>query len=543
MHEVENPFLPLALAEVPRLLAQLNRNPASHAYGSFDRQYWHHRTNDISNARKQEALYTLALVYAHRLPCNGYFGRPLLLSWINAALDFTLSIQHRNGSWDEWYVNESSFITTSFVANAIAETLLLLPRSSISSYEQTILALRRAGDRIAAEKEHLVFNQTAGSAVALLNISLVSGDQKYHRASEAKIEEVQTGQTDEGWWSEYGGPDAGYLSLMIEYLSRYAAKHDCQGLTATIERAEQFLLHFLQPDYTAGGEYMARNTEYVIPSGFLRRAVHDARAAAIAAFIAEGCRKGMGILPHALDDTYLLYNCYNWCEAALLYEKAAVADAVGSASPISSFITATSFFPKAGLYRTGGDDGWLFACNLYKGGAFRFYSRAGVVYDSGVEIAVGDKSFSTGILDYENSAVRDGTRLTVQGQAKHIQEPVFSTLSMIAFKLYSLTFGRFLLLQKKTRALLRKFLITYRRREGIGFERHFSFEKEGVRVVDVLRNLRAGARVLVENKSSYLLVPSSKFASAFEVEHRRCAASEKHETVGDTHRISRFFPV
>jgi hypothetical protein len=542
MHQIANPFFSLVLAEVPRLLGQLNRNPASRAYGSFDRQYWHHRTNDISNARKQEAFYTLALLYAHPLPGNGYAGSPLLLSWINAALDYTLSIQHANGSWDEWYVNESSFITTSFVANAVAETLLLLPRASIPSYERTTLSLRQAGDRVAAEKEHLVFNQTAGSAVALFNIFLVTGDETYRRASEMKIDEVLAGQTEEGWWSEYGGPDVGYLSLMIEYLSRYASKHDYPGLSAAIEKAEQFLLHFLQPDYTAGGEYMARNTEYLIPSGFLRRARHDARAAALAAFMIEGCRKGMGILPHTLDDTYLLYNCYNWCEAALLYENAGVVESLRTALPVSSFIQPTAFFPKAGLFRSQ-QDGTFFACNVFKGGAFRFYTtKQGVAYDSGIEIVDQGTSLSTAILDYSNTLTRNGAKLTVRGRAKRIQEPVFSTSSMLAFKLYSITFGRFLLLQKRTRALLRKLLITYRRPERIEFERSFSFESGGIRVTDVLRNVPDGATLLAAAKASYLLVPSSKFASAFEVEHRRSPISEEHETTGNTRRIARYFP-
>jgi hypothetical protein len=137
---------------------------------------------------------------------------------------------------------------------------------------------------------------------------------------------------------------------------------------------------------------------------------------------------------------------------------------------------------------------------------------------------------------------RNGAKLTVRGRAKRIQEPVFSTSSMLAFKLYSVTFGRFLQLQKRTRALLRKLLITYLRRERIEFERSFSFESGGIRVTDVLRNVPVGARLLAAAKASYLLVPSSKFASAFEVEHRRSHISEERETTGNTRRIARYFP-
>ena len=244
-----------------------------------------------------------------------------------------------------------------------------------------------------------------------------------------------------------------------------------------------------------------------------------------------------------LDDAYLLYNCYNWCEAALLYENAVVVESLSTAPAVSSFTQPTTFFPKAGLFRSQ-HEGTFFVCNVFKGGAFRFYtSKQGVSYDSGIEIVDHGVSLSTAILDYSNTTTRDGPILTVRGRAKRIQEPVFSTLSMLAFKLYSVTFGRFLLLQKRTRTLLRKLLITYRHPDRIEFERSFSFENDGIRVTDVLRNVPAEARILAAAKASYLLVPSSKFASAFEVEHRRSPISEEHATTGNTHHIARYFPV
>src|SRR3989344_966547 len=99
-----NTFLEEVLDQVPRLLGQLNRNPSSRSYGSFDRAYWHYRTNDISSCRYQEAVYTLALLYCSKFEGNKYYKDTQVLKWIQSALTFTTSIQHKNGSFDEWYI-------------------------------------------------------------------------------------------------------------------------------------------------------------------------------------------------------------------------------------------------------------------------------------------------------------------------------------------------------------------------------------------------------------------------------------------------------
>ena len=98
MKKVENnKFLEEALSQIPRILGQLNRNPSSRSYGSFDRAYWHYRTNDISSARYQEAVYTLTLLYFSKFEGNDYYKDDKVLEWIRAALYFTSKIQRPNG--------------------------------------------------------------------------------------------------------------------------------------------------------------------------------------------------------------------------------------------------------------------------------------------------------------------------------------------------------------------------------------------------------------------------------------------------------------
>ena len=78
-----------ALAQIPRLLGALDRNPYHATYGCFDRQYWHYRTASFASEMYQEAVLPLALVYATDLPNNRWRGEARLKEWAIAALRFS----------------------------------------------------------------------------------------------------------------------------------------------------------------------------------------------------------------------------------------------------------------------------------------------------------------------------------------------------------------------------------------------------------------------------------------------------------------------
>ena len=68
-------YLKAVLDEMPRILANLDRNPFSKTYGCFDRDYWHNTFTDFPCARKQEAVLTLAILYKLNSGKNPYFNK------------------------------------------------------------------------------------------------------------------------------------------------------------------------------------------------------------------------------------------------------------------------------------------------------------------------------------------------------------------------------------------------------------------------------------------------------------------------------------
>ncbi len=510
-----NLFLTAALREIPRLLGQLNRNPLSESYGSFDRAYWHYRVNDISCARHQEAALTLALLYAHDFYGNVYYGNNKILAWINASLEFTLSIQNNDGSFNEWYLNEKSFVCTSFVAVALAETLMVLGKDRVKDCDKIISRLAKAADWLIGHSEVLVFNQLAGSVLALAKIAVLTGNSAYQSASREKLAIIEKAQSSEGWWSEYGGPDLGYLSLMIDYLAKYHQLVGEEKVLNMVKKANAFLTNFLHPNLTAGGEYMSRNTEYVIPSGFAYLAALDKNAEIVTAFCLASLKAGAGVGPGQLDDRYLCYILYNWLQAGIYLDSRQLIDIAGYLSDRRLDV----FFKDSGL-RIFQNSNYYFTANLYKGGSFRLYSAGSQYFDSGAEIKFKGNKLIAGALDYNNKIETKPGYLKTSGWLKPAKEPLLKTPLMVAFKFWQLLFGRLDSVQLLLKSFLRKKMITLHNPAGLAFEREFIFSEREIRVGD-----KIGAKVRRQNfycagKNSFNFIPSSKYFTVQEIKNQ-----------------------
>ncbi|MFA6106363.1 MAG: hypothetical protein WC745_01675 [Patescibacteria group bacterium] len=512
----ENIFLSSVLANAPRLLGQLNRNPLSGSYGSFDRDYWHYRTNDISSARCQEAALTLALLYKHNFPGNKYYHSEKILGWINASLSFALKIQNRDGSFNEWYINESSYVATAFLSAALAETIGLMGKEKLEDYDKILGGLEKAADWLIKHNETSVFNQLAGSVFALAKISFLTSCEKYLKTAGEKLNLIISRQSSEGWWGEYGGPDVGYLSLMIDYLAKYYELDKREDVLISIKRACAFLINFLHPNFTVGGEYMSRNTEYLIPSGFVYLSDLDANAKIITAFNIASLSSGSGIGPASLDDRYLCYILYNWLQAGISLSHSGISQR----ADINDYLTARriNIFLKDSGIRIRQTEKYYFAANLYKGGAFRLYLPGRQYFDSGVEIKLAGRGLISGALDYSNEIASEEGCLTVSGRLKPIKEPLMKTPIMILFKTWQIVFGKFSNWQAFLKDFLRKKMISYKDPSHILFKREFIINNDSLIVKDWISKIIKEKDFFCEQKTSYNFIPSSKFFTSQEVE-------------------------
>lgn len=477
-----NEFLDLVLKETPRLLGQLNRNPSSKSYGSFDRAYWHYRTNDISACRYQEAVYTLALLYRHHFEGNIYYADEKMLEWIRASLRFSVSIQRPNGSFDEWYINEGSFVGTAFLTAALCQTLELFKGIDLLMCEEALVlpVIEKSARFLLNNKEDTAMNQVSGAIFAIVSAANLLNKQDFTDAAKSLMADFLKKQNSEGWWSEYGGPDIGYLSLTISYLCKYQKLISSSEVTSAIINAKTFVENFIHPDHTAGGEYMSRNTEYLIPSEYLP-------------YVGA-------IKPENLDDRYLCYILYNWLEAGLV--------TFPKEWPV---IRGEKYFKNSKILRVS-TDSYMFISNGSKGGSFRVYADSKAYYDSGLEIKFGHNAFSSGILDCSNKVTFKPGELVVEGNFKRISEPLFTTPISIAFKVWQLMFGRAPTLQGLIKKVLRTKMVSYSSASPINFQRKVNFRNDRLSISDFIGGTFKASNIIYGVKAAYNAVPSSKYA-------------------------------
>ncbi|MEK7642990.1 MAG: hypothetical protein AAB372_00875 [Patescibacteria group bacterium] len=532
MQKIEtNPYLESVLEATPRLLTQLNRNPLAHTYGSFDRAYWHFRTNMTQSARYQEATLTLALLYVHDFEGNIYHHNNQILEWINASLTYTASIQRADGSFDEWYPYEGSYVATAFVSAALAETVRIISKEKISNYASIETMLKKSGAWLLHHTENSAWNQLAGGMLALERIGQLFGEQKFKTGAYTQATRIKNYQSKEGWWPEYGGPDIGYLSLMIDYLAKYIESSTDTRLLPELTRSTTFITYFLHPNFTTGGEYGSRNTEYLIPSGFSILAPNDQNASLVASFIETSLLQNIGIHPKTLDDRYLCYILYNWLEAGLHHQA--------PNQTIAEYIQNRRFdifFPESGI-RALQNNAYYFVTNLKKGGPFRLYTKHNIYIDSGIECTVNELRLTSNTINIGYATKQDTTTLEVSGYLKHAQMRPLGTLSGISLIIFQYTFGRLPWMQKLIKKIFRSLLITSPKKSTVPFRRTITLHEDFITTQDVIEASIPLKKPIVGKKTSYALIPSAQYFTPQDITptHEHAITHEHSRTIIKRH--------
>jgi hypothetical protein len=516
-------YINAVLRNVPRLLGLLNRNISSSSYGCFDREYWHYNTVDFACARKQEAVLTLTLMYLIEHDKNRYFHSEEILEYIRAALMFWTRIQNGNGSFNEWYPNENSFVVTSFSTYAVSESLLLLEGLvPDNEFQRVIEALRKAGDWLIDRHETRVMNQQTGAAIALLNLHLLTHESAYLESSREKIHLLHERQSHEGWFLEYGGPDIGYLSLSIDYLSKYFHKTGDDRAKEIIDRSLTFIRYFIHPDFIAGGEYTSRNTEYLIPHGFEIYSRFNDEASFIASMIRRALSRSEWF-PDLFDDRYLTYVGYTWLQAYMDANHENLDDIIYKHFNRSFQV----YFKEAGLFVVN-DNYRHLTVNVKKGGAFKLYDKQAKrsYSDSGILVRSGKSWYTSGWLT-ETRHVLNGSSVTVSGNMWKVPDRSLNPLTNILLRLFQITFGRSSVISLWIKERLRDLLITETKPSHISYNRKMVFRESSEELLaitdDVMSDRESISSATVFAKDTHIYVPSSRYYTGMKgpAYHRR----------------------
>ena len=369
MMKKDNPYIPEIYANLPRILSLFDPDHLSPFYGVGDRDYWGWKTKDFINGTYQGAAHGFALLVKHNL-LPDFLDRDDALGLIDAIFKGTASITRRDGSLEEAYPYEKSFCVTSLVAYDLAAALVQLkenlPESQFDAYLDVIRPLITF--TIKNNEQHGIISNHLASALAALVLWENLTGEKTDKA-DMLLNIILDNQSDEGWFSEYGGADVGYQTLATAYLAASDKGIGEAGLHTAVERSLDFLKYFLHPDGSLGGIYGERNTEFYYPDGFEYLAERFDNAQAIAFFMRNSISKKSCVTLSSIDAPNLIPMFNSYCRAAVYAKSIKNAQDL----PAQSDDVFLKQFNKAGLIVLNNAD--LYAVFSSKKGG------AGIVFD------------------------------------------------------------------------------------------------------------------------------------------------------------------
>lgn len=258
------PYNSYALHMLVKILSNLDRDPDSPTYGSFDRNYWQYKIRDFSSAILQQSSLSLAIAYSTRFKGNIYFQNALIKKYAIAGIMYWAKIQQTDGSFEEYWPNERSIPATAFSLYAICEACDIIDFQDEKAYE----AMRKAVLFLEKNTEKGALNQEMAAVAGIRYAGRILNDDKIKSIAERKFDALFAKQNDEGWYSEYNGVDIGYLTVTLDFLIRYYELSQNKNALQSAKRIVYFVKYFIHPDGSLGGEYCTRNTEYFLPYGF-----------------------------------------------------------------------------------------------------------------------------------------------------------------------------------------------------------------------------------------------------------------------------------
>ena len=366
-------YLEKSINQIPRLLSLQDRNRFSSTYGCFHRDYWLDKTSDFPDAVRQFGVQSLALVYKNKMPGNPYFDQEKIKDWAIAGLKFWAKIQHRDGSFDEFYPYERGWVgPTAFTTFTSVEAYKLLKQDmELDDINMLESVFRKAAYFISegeSEEDHLA-NHHAMAALAVWKVSEILGDNQLKSNYEKLFEGFKKYHiNDEGWSIEYDGIDPGYLSATVSFLAKIYQTNPDPEILEIAKKSIEMCSYFVYPNGFYAGSAGSRNTLHFYSHGFEVFAEEVPLAMSIAEKMLKALSENKLVPPEIISDRYVFYRVPEYLQSYLDYKQRQI-NSPKIPYEKSSF---TKYFDKAKVFVSKRDDKYIL-CNLAKGGVVKVF--------------------------------------------------------------------------------------------------------------------------------------------------------------------------
>ncbi|MDD4294674.1 MAG: hypothetical protein PHP69_04090 [Candidatus Omnitrophica bacterium] len=494
---MNTPYNKYVLHMLGEILTNLDRDPDSPTYGSFDRNFWHYKIRDFSSAILQQSVLSLALAYSVDFKGNCYYKKDIIKQYAIAGIRYWAKIQKRGGYFQEYWACERSIPATAFSLYAVCEACDVL-KIDVKFLTGSI---KKAVNFLLTNVEAEALNQEIASAAAVMYSGRILNDGNMKNTARCKMDDVLKKQSPDGFFGEYGGADVGYLTVSLDFLARYYECCKDEKILSVIDKVINFIKYFVHPDGSFGGEYCTRNTEYFLPYGFeYAKKVNDSAPAIIERLMRYVNEKDF--LNASIDERYVLhYTASSFLKAIKIYDSKANCAKLPCDTRFDKYFNDSMLYVKS-------TDNFYFLCSFMKAGVFKVMNKNNfrMYTDTGYRLYKKNRIY-TAEWPHNNIFTIEGDEVTVNAfycLRKFItQTPLKQTL----LKVLSFIFGRAVI------HIAKKMLIYGNKKNRIDatLMRQIRFTDANIFVKDIINVGHSGLFAGLTNGLSMRHTASSKF--------------------------------
>lgn len=465
-------FSKYILKTAPRVLTQVDRDRHSKNYGDCDRNHWHLKVRDFSSAILQQTGLALALLYLTDFEGNLFYGREEVREWAEATVYYWRTIQLRDGSFNEYYPNEHGFPPTAFSLYAMCEVYSRLEMKD----EEIKTAFRKTARYLTRHIEEKACNQEIASITALYAAYRILQESWILEGLEKKLQRILSLQSEEGWFSEYGGADIGYMSVSLDMLAEYYAMSGDERVKKPIEKMVDFLQYFVHPDGTAGGEYASRNTIYFLPGGLQTMAgMGNGTAEAMLQKLYGDADREFYFMD-GVDDRYLSHYILHSCLRAL--ERRA-AQGTCSVERLPYERDQERYFEEAGIWCYTRGDRYV-VIGVKKGGVLRAFAGGSACFeDYGYRVKFGEGKVAATSWQSANTRVEyKDQKLRIRGHMNLVKQKVATPIMLMGLRGVSALVGNRII------GMLKRMIILVDKETDIAYERLIEITEKEIQITD-----------------------------------------------------------
>ncbi|MEN8253752.1 MAG: hypothetical protein ABFQ62_05265 [Patescibacteria group bacterium] len=528
----KNEYATRGLNQIPRLLSLQDRNPYSKTYGCFTRQYWLDTTADFPTALAQFGTQALALAYANKMPGNIYYKQEKIKNWTIAGIEYWISLQHSDGSFDEFYPNERGWAgPTGFLLYAMFSSYQALGEEFPPKLKTNFIkTCHKAGIFLAKYDEYgVLFNHHAMALLPIFAAYRLTNDNYLLIQYEKKFAEFKSYFSSEGWGLEYDGPDLGYLSATVSFLAKLHKLNppNKKEIENMCKQMIEFSSYFVYPNGFYAGTMGSRNTLHFYPHGYEYFAKQFPLASKIAKVLLNSLKNDKLVAPEIQADRYFLYRIPEFLES-YLESKTRKRNLPKLAYEKRSF---SKYFPEAQI-QIKNTSYYYLVINAKKGGMAKVFNKTGELIENDCGILLKNEQGQILTSQWNNPEYKikqNKQQLIISGNLTFSKQKVFTPLKFILFRLFVICFAWQTQLAYWTKGLIRMLLMLGNKKTSVSFSRQFNFTNKNIQIIDIIANPEKikFAQGLIGDEIPVRYVPQSRYFQNQELKTTAYVLSQK----------------